>query len=150
MHTWKTGGSFGRSVAHSSRENGEGCDAAGVGQDHAVIGPFTSGASSRTVADALNQAYELGKLDGSARLLERQAHDAPPVTSEDMREILRAAYQAADGPSEDAEHDALLRLMDELAAAFSIDSSTYETSAPSQQDADEEAVADEVYHRNGS
>lgn len=68
-HTWKSGGSHGQWVLHSSTgKAGDSSDSIGVGQGEDFIGPFstrrTGGRTmAETVADALTNAYEAGKQD---------------------------------------------------------------------------------------
>lgn len=101
-HTWKAAGSGGRWVHHSSRADGTGSDSIGVGLGEDVLGPFTSRKMARVVADALNNAYQLGKKDG---------------LPDDTAEMLDRAYAAMDPDegSNDAEHESLLELTELVA-----------------------------------
>lgn len=135
MHTWHIGGSLKNCVEHSSRDDCTGSDSGG-GME-AVLGPFASTAAALEVAMALNHGYGTGRLDGRTALLEQQSGTAPPATREDIREMLRTAWQRLNDTDE-AEADAfdvLQDLMSDLALAFSIDTSTYEKgSAPDPYD----------------
>jgi len=69
-HRWFGGGSKGQYVCHTSRENGNGVDAVGVGlgEDMMFVG---SSIVAKRVIDALSNAYAAGIRDG--RAMERAA-----------------------------------------------------------------------------
>jgi hypothetical protein len=63
MHRWFAYGTDGKWVFHSSEPASRGNVSDGNGVLFDQLGPFTSARKAREVADALNEAYKLGRDD---------------------------------------------------------------------------------------
>jgi hypothetical protein len=72
MHYWKTGGTNGLWIGHSTSGRGEDSIGVPAGGDH--FGPFKSRKQTEQVTEMLNRAYELGREDEFKELWEK-GHD---------------------------------------------------------------------------
>ncbi len=84
MHAWKSGGSDGRWVGHTS--TGKGSDNIGVGIGENVLGPFSQRMAVK-LADALNNAYEAGKKDGKTEALTEAARNSQALNDDDGNKL---------------------------------------------------------------